>query len=92
MPHEIAPAHRHSKSALQFIIEGKGAFTSVDGERTYMSPGEFVITTSMAWHDHGNETEEPMFWLDGFDIPLVQFLDASFVEPHRDEQQPINKV
>ena len=34
----------------------------------------------MAWHDHGNDTDEPMFWLDGLDIPLIQFLDASFVE------------
>jgi gentisate 1,2-dioxygenase len=92
MPHEIAPAHRHSQSALRFVIEGKGAFTSVDGERTYMSPGDFVITPSMTWHDHGNETEEPMFWLDGLDIPLVQFLDASFVERHPDEQQPIVKA
>jgi gentisate 1,2-dioxygenase len=91
MPHEVAPAHRHSQSALRFIIEGKGAFTSVDGERTYMSPGDFVITPSMTWHDHGNDTDEPMFWLDGLDIPLVQFLDASFVERHPDEQQPITK-
>ena len=92
MPHEVAPAHRHSQSALRFVIEGKGAFTSVDGERTYMSPGDFVITPSMTWHDHGNDTDEPMFWLDGLDIPLVQFLDASFVERHPDEQQPITKA
>jgi gentisate 1,2-dioxygenase len=92
MPHEIAPAHRHSQSALRFVIEGSGAFTTVDGERTYMSPGDFVITPSMTWHDHGNETEAPMFWLDGLDIPLVQFLDASFVERHPDEQQPITKA
>ena len=92
MPSEVAPAHRHSQSALRFVLEGKGAFTAVDGERTYMSPGDFVITPSMTWHDHGNETEEPMFWLDGLDIPLVQFLDASFVERHPDEQQPITKA
>jgi gentisate 1,2-dioxygenase len=92
LPHEVAPAHRHSQSALRFVIEGKGAFTSVDGERTYMSPGDFVITPSMTWHDHGNETDEPMFWLDGLDIPLVQLLDASFVERHPDEQQPIIKA
>ena len=92
MPHEVAPAHRHSQSALRFVIEGEGAFTSVDGERTYMSPGDFVITPSMTWHDHGNDTDVPMFWLDGLDIPLVQFLDASFIERHPDEQQPITKA
>ncbi len=80
MPGEVAPAHRHSQSALRFILEGKGAHTAVDGERTRMEPGDFVITPSMTWHDHGNETDEPMFWLDGLDIPLVQFFDASFAE------------
>ena len=33
---EIAPAHRHSQAALRFIIEGDGAYTSVNGERTFM--------------------------------------------------------
>ena len=80
IPHEVAPAHRHSQSALRFVLEGKGAHTSVDGERTIMRPGDFIITPYMAWHDHGNDTDEPMFWLDGLDIPLIQMLDASFVE------------
>jgi gentisate 1,2-dioxygenase len=80
IPGDVAPAHRHSQSALRFILEGKGAFTAVDGERTVMEPGDFVITPSMTWHDHGNETNEPMFWLDGLDIPMVQFFDASFAE------------
>ena len=89
IPGDIAPAHRHSQSALRFILEGKGAFTTVDGERTLMEPGDFVITPSMTWHDHSNETPDPMFWLDGLDIPLVQFLDASFAEGSTDDQQTI---
>src|SRR5580693_8689405 len=28
VPGDIAPAHRHSQSALRFILEGKGAYTS----------------------------------------------------------------
>ena len=91
MPHEVAPAHRHSQSALRFVLEGSGAHTSVDGERTIMQPGDFVITPYMAWHDHGNDTDEPMFWLDGLDIPLIQFLDASFVERLGEDEQPIGK-
>ena len=91
VPGDIAPAHRHSQSALRFILEGKGAYTSVDGERTAMEPGDFVITPSMTWHDHSNETSEPMFWLDGLDIPIVQFLDASFAEGLKDDQQKITK-
>jgi gentisate 1,2-dioxygenase len=79
MPHEVAPAHRHSQSALRFVLDGEGAHTSVNGERTRMAPGDFIITPYMAWHDHGNETDAPIFWLDGLDIPLIQFLDASFI-------------
>ncbi len=78
VPGDVAPAHRHSQSALRFVLEGKGAYTAVDGERTAMAPGDFVITPSMTWHDHSNETDEPMFWLDGLDIPMVQFFDCSF--------------
>src|SRR5690242_3953719 len=91
IPGDIAPAHRHSQSALRFVLEGRGAFTTVDGERTLMQPGDFVITPPMAWHDHGNETSEPMFWLDGLDIPIVQFLDASFAEHLHEDEQPISR-
>jgi gentisate 1,2-dioxygenase len=91
MPHEVAPAHRHSQSALRFVLEGNGAHTTVDGERTPMHPGDFIITPYMAWHDHGNDTDQPMFWLDGLDIPLIQFLDASFVERLPEAAQPLGK-
>ena len=89
IPGDVAPAHRHSQSALRFVLEGKGSTTAVNGERTVMEPGDFVITPSMTWHDHANETSEPMFWLDGLDIPLVQFLDASFTEGSNEAQQKI---
>jgi len=91
LPGEVAPAHRHTQSALRFVLEGNGAHTSVDGERTPMHYGDFIITPPMAWHDHGNETSEPMFWLDGLDIPIVQFLDASFADHHDEDEQPISR-
>jgi gentisate 1,2-dioxygenase len=91
MPGEVAPAHRHSQSALRFVLEGHGAHTAVDGERTKMTPGDFVITPSMTWHDHGNNGSEPVFWLDGLDIPLVQFLDASFSQGYGDDEQILSR-
>ncbi len=91
LPGEIAPAHRHTQSALRFIVEGSGAFTAVDGEKTIMEEGDFVITPSWAWHDHGNESNRPMIWLDGLDIPLVTMLDASFFEKYPHEVFPQNK-
>ncbi|MBV9076724.1 MAG: gentisate 1,2-dioxygenase [Methylobacteriaceae bacterium] len=91
MPGEVAPAHRHTQSALRFVLEGRGAHTAVGGEKTMMEPGDFVITPSMQWHDHGNASPDPMFWLDGLDIPVVQFLDASFAEGLGEDEQPITK-
>lgn len=91
LPGEVAPAHRHTQSALRFVLEGEGAHTAVDGEKTIMRYGDFVITPPMAWHDHGNTTEEPMFWLDGLDIPVVSFLDASFAEALGEDEQEITR-
>jgi gentisate 1,2-dioxygenase len=91
LPGEVAPAHRHTQSALRFVVEGEGAFTAVDGERTTMRPGDFVITPSWTWHDHGNDSSEPMVWLDGLDIPLISMLDASFAEPGNAEQQMVTR-
>ncbi len=91
LPGEVAPAHRHTQSALRFIVEGSGAYTAVDGEKTLMRPGDFVITPSWTWHDHGNESAEPMVWLDGLDIPIVGFLDASFAEGHSDDMQMLSR-
>ncbi|SQB29014.1 gentisate 1,2-dioxygenase [Citrobacter koseri] len=52
LPGEVAPSHRHNQSALRFIVEGQGAFTAVDGERTQMHPGDFILTPQWRWHDH----------------------------------------
>src|SRR5437868_12677126 len=89
MPGEVAPAHKHTQSALRFVLDGKGAHTTVDGERTEMSFGDFVITPPLAWHDHGNNTKEPMIWLDGLDVPMVSLFDASFAEGHPKDEQPV---
>jgi gentisate 1,2-dioxygenase len=78
LPGEVAPAHRHVASAIRFIIEGRNAYTAVGGERTMMLPGDFVITPSWAWHDHGNVGDGPMVWLDGLDMHIVNMCDASF--------------
>ena len=91
MPGEVAPAHRHSQSALRFVLDGSGAHTSVNGERTLMSYGDFVITPPTAWHDHGNQTDEPMIWLDGLDIPMVTAFDASFAEGLNRDEQPVTR-
>ncbi len=59
LPGEAAWNHRHNISALRFVIEGKGSYTRVEGEKTYMHPGDFIVTRNWAWHNHGHEGEGP---------------------------------
>lgn len=91
LPGEVAPAHRHTQSAFRFILEGRGAFTAVDGERTTMEPGDLVLTPPWTWHDHGHEGDEPVVWLDGLDIPLIQYLGTGFAENYPTSQQPLTR-
>jgi gentisate 1,2-dioxygenase len=91
MPGETAPAHRHTPSALRFMIEGKQGFTAVGGERTTMREGDFVITPAWAWHDHGNEGDGPVAWMDGLDIPMLGFFEAVFSEEYNDKRQTLTR-
>jgi gentisate 1,2-dioxygenase len=84
MPGETAPPHRHTQSALRFIVEGDGAYTTVDDQKVVMQPGDLIITPAWRWHRHGNDTASPMVWLDGLDIPIAMHLGATFRE---DEHQ-----
>ncbi len=91
LPGEIAPTHRHSASAIRFIIEGDGAYTAVDGERTTMHPGDFILTPSWTFHDHGNPSDAPCMWMDGLDFPIVNMLNAAFAEPYPKDLQAVTK-
>src|SRR6185503_5039254 len=93
LPGEIAPCHRHTQSAIRFIVEGDGAYTAVDGERVVMHPGDFIVTPAWTWHDHGHKGTGPVVWLDGLDIPLVRFFDAGFAENGaQEESQPTGQA
>jgi gentisate 1,2-dioxygenase len=59
-----------------------------------MAPGDLVLTPNWSWHDHANDTDAPMIWLDGLDTPLVRMLEAGFYEEYHQERQnlgpPVN--
>jgi gentisate 1,2-dioxygenase len=92
LPGEVAPSHRHTQSALRFIVEGSGAYTAVDGERTTMRPGDFIITPSWTFHDHGHDGSDPVVWLDGLDIPMIRFFDAGFAENGTSKSQAVTRT
>ena len=82
-PGEAASAHRHQASALRFVMEGRGAYTVVDGERLDLGARDFVLTPNGTWHEHGVDAGgSQCVWQDGLDIPLVNSLDANFYEVH----------
>ncbi len=87
LPGETAPPHRHSQAALRFVLEGEGAYTAVDGVRAAMRPGDFIVTPSWTWHEHGGGPG-PVVWLDGLDVPLVAFLRAGFRQEGRAAAAP----
>ena len=93
-PGEVASAHRHSASALRFIMEGTGAYTVVDGHRITLGPRDFVLTPNGTWHDHGVDADGTQcVWQDGLDIPLMNSLDANFYEVHPEiVQKPGNPL
>lgn len=91
LPNEVAPAHRHTQSALRLVLSGEGAYTAVDGERTTMRRGDFIITPAWTYHDHGNEGDQPVIWLDGLDIPIVELLNAGFREGAPEKSQIVQR-
>lgn len=74
---EIAPSHRHTTTAARFIFEGSGGWTTVEGERATLSPGDLVINQSLGWHDHGNEALDEFVFFDVLDIPLLTALGTA---------------
>jgi len=91
LPGEVARTHHHTPTAVRFIIEGEGGYTTVSGEKGPMRKGDYLTTPNWTWHDHGNEGAQPVMWLDGLDIPFVTNLDAIFYEEFGEERQPVVK-
>ncbi len=88
LPGEVAPAHRHSPTAIRFMLHGQGAYTTVEGQKCPMKPGDLVVTPGQAWHDHGNEGGAPVIWMDILDWQIVRFLENLTYEPYPEHQQP----
>ena len=89
---EHARPHRHTAAAFRFILKGSGAYTTVNGQKCVMAEGDLILTPQLSWHDHTNDSGNPIIWLDGLDIPLVQSLQQLLFEPHPEYAQPIEKT
>ena len=92
LPGEHAPSHRHSSHALRVIIDSKGSYSTVDGEKTPMETGDVVLTPGWCWHGHGHDGDQPAYWFDGLDVPLTHLLEPMFFEEHPQKHEKIERV
>jgi gentisate 1,2-dioxygenase len=92
LPGEKAPSHRHTPHALRVIIDAHGAYSTVDGEKTPMETGDVVLTPGWCWHEHGHDGDQPAYWFDGLDVPLVRGLESMFYEDNPVRYDPNPKA
>lgn len=97
-PGERAPVHRHTPSASRFVLDGDGGFTVVEGEKLRMSRGDLILTPTGTWHDHGNDGQQAVIWVDVLNVPLVESLNATMFEfdyaesdPQSNSGEPVKK-
>ncbi|GII98870.1 gentisate 1,2-dioxygenase [Sediminihabitans luteus] len=79
-PYETAPEHRHAQNAFRFVVEGEGVWTVVNGDPVRMSRGDLLLTPGWNFHGHHNDTDSPMAWIDGLDVPFAHDMDLGFFE------------
>ena len=89
LPGENAPAHRHTPTAIRWVLKGQGAYTTVEGDKCYMEPGrpgpDSLVDLARP-QQRGNRADDLAGRLD---VPLVRYLRANFYEPYPEDQQPI---
>jgi gentisate 1,2-dioxygenase len=90
-PGEVAPGHRHTMAAIRFILQGKGAYTNVDGQKMVMQDGDLILTPQGCWHEHAHEGNDNMVWIDGLDVPFIQALQVISFEPYKQGRLPVNE-
>jgi gentisate 1,2-dioxygenase len=92
-PGELPPAHRHLFGAMRFVLQGQDAGTVVDGEAFPMEPGDLITTPAQTWHDHYNQSDRPILWLDIVDASISGFFQVLhsqlFPKPVQDHIRPV---
>jgi gentisate 1,2-dioxygenase len=89
LPGEWAPAHRHTPNAVRMVVEGRGATTTVSGEKCPMERGDLILTPTGEWHEHEHDGPDPVVWLDVLDLPLMFYAEVSYaVEGARQPVKP----
>lgn len=75
---ELSPVHRHVGAATRVMLEGDGAYTTVEGDKSRLERGDVVTNPSGAWHETGNEGSGPVMWFDTLDLPFTRTMGTNF--------------
>ena len=92
LPGEKARSHRHAPHALRVILDAKGAFSIVDGDKHPMETGDIVLTPGWHWHGHGHDGERQAYWFDGLDVPLYAPARADVLRGAPAGFEPVKRV
>src|SRR5579875_403477 len=79
-PGDVAPVHMHTPNASRTILSDHGGYTTIEGERCRAARGDLILTPHGTWHDHGNDGDTPVVWMDVLDWPLLEFLDCIWLD------------
>jgi gentisate 1,2-dioxygenase len=79
-PGDVAPVHIHTPNASRTILSDHGGYTTIDGERCEAARGDLILTPNGTWHDHGNDGDQAVMWIDVLDFPLMEFLDCVWLD------------
>jgi gentisate 1,2-dioxygenase len=79
-PGDDAETHRHTPNASRTILSDGGGYTTVEGERCSANRGDLILTPNGTWHGHGNDSNDPVIWIDVLDWPLLEYLDAIWID------------
>ncbi len=86
-PGELAWPHRHTATALRFVIEGDAKLaTVIDGNRQTMESYDLILTPKWTWHGHHNQSDHPVTWVDVLDVGVVSKLNQMFYQASADTQ------
>lgn len=92
LPGERARSHRHAPHALRVILDSRGSYSTVNGEKHPMETGDVVLTPGWSWHGHGHDGDQQAYWFDGLDVPLTTLLEPMFFEEHPEHYEPVQRV
>ncbi|MBK18181.1 MAG: hypothetical protein CMM52_05005 [Rhodospirillaceae bacterium] len=79
-PGDKAVNHMHTPNASRTILSNGGGYTTVDGEICDANRGDLILTPNGTWHGHGNDSSDPVIWMDVLDWPLMEQLDCIWIE------------